>query len=280
MSILVDGVETAAKDASVSLFDTTVLRGHGCFESLRVYGELAYEVNAHMGRLRHSAQALGLPFPDENDLRLWISRMAKENGAGIVRVLLTGGGQAPFGNLPSRCLVFHAPLPVVKAQYRLLPVVAPWHPAGANWELSGVKSISYGPNMAAQQKALSAGFDDALLLGRNQEVLEAPTSAIAWVRDGCLETPALALGILASITRQKVLHAARELGLKVSEGRFVIDELLQADEVMILATSKEVRPVVQVGSHEFAVGIKSVQLLARYQEGVKAECGHLDFSAY
>mgnify|MGYP000108744269 CR=1 FL=1 len=271
--ILVDGVATPPTDAKLSLFDTTVLRGAGCFEALRVYGDTAFEVDAHLERLAHSALALHLPLPDEDQLRAWIADVAAHGRRGIVRVLLTGGGQAPFGDVPSQCIVFHAPMPEVKAEYRLFPVMAPWHPAGANWELSGVKSISYGPNMAAQQRAKREGFDDALLVGRGDEVLEAPTSAVAWVRDGRLQTPALALGILASITRQRVLHAARDLELDVDEGRFVMDDLRAADEVMLLATSKEVRPVVQVGDVDYGVGPFTQQLLEAYRDNVRRECG-------
>ena len=72
------------------------------------------------------------------------------------------------------------PLSEIPFPLSVLPHHAPWHPAGREWELAGVKTLSYAPNLAASRAARQAGYSDALLLS------EAGTERKAgvWVVDG------------------------------------------------------------------------------------------------
>jgi branched-chain amino acid aminotransferase len=120
---------------------------------------------------------------------------------------------------------------------RLLPVVC-----NPSVLLDGVKSLSYAANMLASRKALAAGYDEALLIRSDGIVLEGPTCSIFWVRDGCLRTPALTTGILASITRRVILESQ-----PVEEGEFGLDDALAADEAFLVSTSRLAQPVAAIG---------------------------------
>lgn len=270
--VLIDGAEVASETAALSVFDKTLLRGAGCFEAIRAYGGRAFAADAHLERLERSACSLGLAVPPRARLLSWVARVAEAGGDVVVRVLLTAGS-SDVAWAPPRTVVLWEPLPDVPDALRLWPVAAPWHPAGAEWELAGVKSLSYAPNMAAQRRAQAHGADDALLVGRGGEALEAPTASVAWVKGGVLETPALKLGILDSITRRVVLEEALRLELPVVEGTFPLSRVEEADEVMILATTKEVRPVVAVGERSFAPGAVTARLEEAYRERVRRETG-------
>jgi branched-chain amino acid aminotransferase len=70
-------------------------------------------------------------------------------------------------------------------------------------------------------------------------VLEAPTSTIFWVSfDGVLLTPALDVGILESITRDRIVRE-----LHVEEGAFKVEDLRGAHEAFLASTVREVQPV-------------------------------------
>jgi branched-subunit amino acid aminotransferase/4-amino-4-deoxychorismate lyase len=155
------------------------------------------------------------------------------------------------------------PLPPALGALRLLPVAAPWHPAGRPWELAGVKSISYAPNLAASRRAAAAGFDDAVLVGDGGVVLEGPTFSVGWVSGGVLRTPSLDLGILESITRRVVMELA-----PLEEVVAGIDDLLAADEVFAMSTLKEVTPVVAVGDRTVGPGPVTARLRQRVAEAV------------
>jgi branched-subunit amino acid aminotransferase/4-amino-4-deoxychorismate lyase len=251
--VLIDGQAVDAAVASVSVFDTAILRGFGCFESLRSYGGVAFRQRQHLDRLERSAGALGLRLPERDDMDGWVADRASIGDCGV-KVVATGGTGEPGPRGGSRFIVFAEPLPEVDATVSLLPVAAPWHPDGATSELTGAKTLSYGPNLAARRRAHDEGYGDALLIGRSGHVLEGPTNTIAWVIDGVVETPELGLGILASVTREAVIDVAAEIGVEVREGRFPLARIVGADEAMSLSTFREVQPVTRIGASPKPVG--------------------------
>jgi branched-subunit amino acid aminotransferase/4-amino-4-deoxychorismate lyase len=264
MTVLVNGV--VEPDGLISVFDPMVIRGDGCFEAVRSYGGRLFQLRPHLERLANSARALGIPLPAMADLTAWSERVALDGGDCSVRIL------ASSGKPDSHPLVVVLSLPIepMPESLRLRSVPAPWHPAGAEWELSGIKTLSYAPNMAATRVATADGYDDALLIGRGGEVLELPTSSIAWVVDGVLETPALGLGILASITRRVVLDLCDELGIEVRDGTWSVDRLDEAREVMALSTVREVMPVVAVDDRRYGIGPTTAKLAVAYRDSALA----------
>lgn len=247
MSIWIDGRPTP--QGSVSVLDQTFQRGDGCFEALRSYRGRLFDIDGHLDRLERSCRALVLPMPARTDLVEWLERAAADGGDCVVRLILTRGPSGGSGH----AVVITEPLPDRPTAFRLATVEAPWHPAGRDWELAGVKSVSYAPNMAASRSARRAGAHDALLVS-DSVVLEGPTFSVGWVVDGMLETPSLDLGVLASVTRRHVIRLAGNLGIPVMEGRWSLARLEDASEVMVWSTIKEVSPVESVDGLVFELG--------------------------
>jgi branched-chain amino acid aminotransferase len=111
--------------------------------------------------------------------------------------------------------------------------------------LNGVKSLSYAANMQASRIAQARGADEAMLVRPDGIVLEAPTSTVFWVTDGTLRTPSLDVGILASITRDRLIRE-----LDVEEGAFSLDDLLGASEAFLASTVREVQAISMVDETE------------------------------
>ena len=273
--VLVDGEPTEPADASISVFDMGLRRGYGCFEAVRSYSGFIFKLNDHLDRLEHSAAKLGIELPLRRDVADWAADRAAVGGDCVIRIIVTGGLEQPGAErVPrngSRVIVFAHELPDQPRTLRVLPVDAPWHPDGTASELTGAKTLSYAPNVAARQVARTAGFDDALLLGRSGTVLEGPTFGVAWVRANTLETPGLGLGILASITRATVIQIAREASIEVNEGAFPVQRLVAADEVIALSTVREVVPITQIGDHMFPEGPITARLAERYRTMTRAD---------
>jgi branched-subunit amino acid aminotransferase/4-amino-4-deoxychorismate lyase len=161
-------------------------------------------------------------------------------------------------------VVIHHPLPTLRPSVRLWPVTAPWHPAGRGWRLAGAKTLSYAPNTSATREAIAAGFDDAVLVSEDGTVLEGPTFSVAWVVDGVVETPPLALLILESITRRVVLECAAEEGMEVRQTMTGLARLAVATETMVWSTVREVTPVTAVGERTYPAGEVSRRLLEAF----------------
>ncbi|MEX1004630.1 MAG: aminotransferase class IV [Acidimicrobiia bacterium] len=256
MITLVDGI----RQDVLAVTDSTIVRGDGVFEAVRSYGGRVFALEDHLERLALSAVAMGIPLPDDGRIGSWARSVGAEGGEGIVRIIVGRGDAVPGMSGEQRIVVIHHPVPFTPATLRIRPWPAPWHPAGRPWELAGVKTTSYAPNLAATRMAARDGFDDALLVSFDDIVLEGPTFGVAWVTEGVITAPELDLGILDSITRRRVLALASAEGLSVETGRFGIHALDEADEVFAMSTVKEVTPVISVGEREFVVGPVTARL--------------------
>jgi branched-chain amino acid aminotransferase len=257
VACLVDGVETD----HLVVTDSAVVRGYGCFEAIRSYQGRLFRLGDHLDRLERSAAAMGISVPDRHLLTFWITKLTENQGTCVVRVILTAGGALPGVTEPGRCIVLRHGLPEPRDAVRLMPVVAPWHPAGRPWELAGIKTTSYAPNLAAGLVAREAGFDDALLMSDERIVLEGPTFSIGWVADGTVYTPSLRLGILESVTRRVLL----ELWPGITEVEAPLELVESADEVFAMSTIKEVTPVIALGTRSYSIGPVTRRLAQRLE---------------
>lgn len=271
MRVIIDGVVHDAASAAISVFDWAFIRGFGVFEVVRVYQRSLFRLDDHLDRLEKSAAALAIPAPDRTALGADMARLAAANGDGQVRVILSGGGRDPLQEATPRTVVMWEPLPFAPTRVKVLPMVAPWHPATTESGFPGVKWTSYAPNMVATDRARRLGYDDAMLLTTDGVVLEGPTFSFAWVHRGRIETPSLDLGILPSITRDVVLECCARMRLPVDEGHYPIERVLTAEEVLALSTVKQVVPVERVGDHAVPGGPVSFQLATAFADVVAAE---------
>jgi len=238
---------------------------------MRSYDGRIFRLDEHLRRLAGSAERMGIPLPERADLARWCRDSAEAAGDGVVRLLVSGGTDLATPGFESRVVVFAEQLADVPEILSVQVRPAPWHPDGRSSELTGAKTLSYGPNVAAGMAARREGFDDALLVGRSGAVLEGPTYSVAWVVDGTLDTPALDLGVLPSITRSAALEVAAASSIPVREGSFPLDVVLAADEVLAMSTLREIRPIGRVDGRVFSVGSVTQELMAGFRELVATE---------
>ena len=229
--------------------DEALLRGRSVFETVHVYGGRPFRLDEHLARLAASAGRVRLPPPDADEC----SRLADE----VIGACSSESGLALRLYWTGRTLVATAgpidpELESLRARGLRLVVVA-WS-AGA---LASAKSMSYAENMGAQDAAVAAGADDALLVAHDGTVLEAPTANVFWREGDRLLTPSLELPILAGVTRAAVIELARG---EVEEGVFPLERLLGADELFLCSSIREVMPVSAVDGTTFDLGPKTHEL--------------------
>ena len=230
----VDGEILSRDKAMVPAADDGLLRGDGVFEVIRLYEGRPFALGEHLDRMERSAAAIDLPL-ERAVFESEIAALLAEFGSGDaqLRLVVTRGG---------RRLAFTERLPPYAEKDKIGLATFTYAPSVL---LNGVKSLSYAANMKAIRDAEAQGADDAILIRPDGIVLEAPTSTIFWASDGRLRTPALQAGILASITRDRIVGE-----LDVEEGEFQLDELLGADEAFLASTVREVQAVAAVDGRE------------------------------
>ena len=111
----------------------------------------------------------------------------------------------------------------------------------------------YVNSIMAKREAVSAGYDEALLLDAQGYVSEASGENLFMVAGGVLYTPSPS-SILKGITRDAVMRIATDDGLKVVEERLTRDELYIADEAFFTGTAAEVTPIREVDDRTIGTG--------------------------
>lgn len=257
-------------EAKVSVFDRGFLYGDSIYEVLRTYGGRPFEVEAHLARLAHSAERIGLaPLPwdavrtaAEIDRTLAAAEPALPDpgaapwnvGERYVRVVMTRGsgelGLDPALAAAPLALVIVTPLQAPPARAYAdgvkVAIVGVQQPSPRAVDPSA-KTGAHLPHVLAVREARAAGAHEALLLDAEGFVTEGSSSNVFAVSGGTLRTPPLAAGILAGVTRGVVLGLARAEGVPVEEVPLRPSALAGADEVFITSTMREIVPVTRLG---------------------------------
>jgi branched-chain amino acid aminotransferase len=106
-------------------------------------------------------------------------------------------------------------------------------------------AASYLGPMLAKRRALGEGFDEVVLLDSEGHLAEAPTANVFAARGGVLTTPPLHR-VLAGITRDCILALARAEGIEAREEHLRPEQLADADEAFLTATSLPIQAIASV----------------------------------
>ena len=224
--------------------DEAVVRGTAAFETIRVRRGAAVLLDKHVERLERSSLALRLPAPaGAHELARQAIEAAGADEAAL-RLFRT----------TATLVATVAPLPPGLEALRIRGLTLITIRVAAHGLLTGIKSTSYGANMAAVAEAERRGAEDALFVGEGEIVLEATTSNVWWREGDVLTTPSVAAGVLPGVTRGAVAELARASGYRVREGAFTLPVLLRADEAFTSSAVREIVPVVSIDGREVPRG--------------------------
>lgn len=252
--------------------DLGVSRGESVFETLRLAGGRPAFLDLHLARLARSADRVGIDLPPGWELLAQTAAQAYGEADGMLRLTCSKGpaGGAPVGF----ALASPVPAETVRGREQGVTVVTlslgvPADlRAGAPWLLGGVKSTSYAVNMASLRAAEAQGAQDAIWVSLDGQVLEAPTSTVAWVSEGVLVTPpADEVGTLPGTTAHVVLGLSP---VPVEVRRGTVEELRAASEVLLLSSVRGVAPVVRLDGRDLPVGPVTASLRTAVEQAVRA----------
>ncbi len=253
--IYLNGSITGPEEAKISIFDRGFLYGDSVYEVIRTSHGRLVDLERHLARLYKSAAALALNPPAESVLRAAIidTLAAAENSESYVRLVVTRGS----GEVGLDTALATEPTTLVIAKPLVLPTEAMYQNGVAvrlvNVQRTSakamdpsVKSGNYLNNIMALSEAKRAGAYEAIMCDRDGLLAEGSSSNVFFVEGQRLLTPNLSVGLLAGITRQRVLELAEELGMVVEQGRFGPDRLRDAPEAFLTSSIRGVLPIAEV----------------------------------
>lgn len=148
---------------------------------------------------------------------------------------------------------------------------SPWRrpdPQTAPTEAKGAPLYAIGT--LARDRALSAGFDDALLLDWRGFLAKA-SGANLFFRQGDLLLTPRTVSALTGITRATVIGLAKAEGLRALEADLESAWLDRAEEAFLTGTAAEIVPVVEALGRAWQPGPATAALSARYLALVRAD---------
>jgi len=238
--------------ARVAVNDRGFQYGDGFFETLRAEEGRPQFLEAHLLRLKASAQAFRLPFPEDVPWEARLGELLGANGLtqGLarVRVQLTRG-LAPGLGLPKEgrpTLVIWAgryDLPAPEEYGAGWPVVV--FPERRTTFLGRHKSLNYLFYLAARQYALDQGAKEALVLEADGAVSEGAATSLIYLHRGKLWTPAAA-SALPGVTVGLLAVGLARLKVPLQEKRTPLSRLAGAAGVWLANSLLGLMPVAAI----------------------------------
>ncbi|MFY9556863.1 MAG: aminotransferase class IV [Blastocatellia bacterium] len=245
-------------DAAESRLAPTVagaLYGWGVFTTLRILDGKPVALERHWKRLMQHADKAHLAVPlDLKGARRAMDKVVSANSIrqGRARLTLLKGDAGSWRVEPgaeTELLIFTSP-EAPRAQVNWTLTLSPYRVLSTAL-LAGVKQTAMLENLFALEEARSRGFNEGVLLNERGEIVSATAANIFWVQGDEVFTPGLATGCVAGITRHFVHEIAARWKLHLVEGSFPVQRLLEAREVFLTSTAREVALVASFDAREY-----------------------------
>ena len=264
MKVYLNGTFVPRARARVSVFDHGLLYGDGVFEGIRSYRGRIFKLHEHVDRLFESAHTIMLAIPrTKPQLAEIVKQSLRVNRLrdAYIRLVVTRG-EGDLGLDPRKCkrpTVFAIadkirlyPPSLYERGLALITVATQRNvPEALNPQ---IKSLNYLNNILAKIEAITAGYEEAILLSHSGYVTECTGENIFLVKGGRLLTPPPYVGVLRGITRQTVMALGHQQRLHVQEELLTRHDLFNADEVFLTGTAAEIVPVVKIDGRVIGAG--------------------------
>ena len=238
-------------EASISLADRSIFFGDGVYDCMIGKNGKVYQEAEHISRLRNCSTKI---FLELNFSDAYISK--------IIKKLIELSGYETY-------IVYIAVSRYAKirkhyisdfSRSNLLITITEHQLASENesislkscedirYQMCNIKTLNLLPSVLAAKTAEENGYDEAVFL-RNGSVTECSHSNVAILKNGEIITHPTGKFILPGITRDNLIRAAQKLSIPVLEKEFGYQDLIDADEVLVTATTSFIRRVSRVDNN-------------------------------
>lgn len=236
-----NGELVPAAEARISVFNPAIYGAWGVYESLQLANGVMFEPLAHLRRLAHSAEVVGLPLPaDLRTIRTWMQVAARQYDQpdATLRLFVLGPDN---GGDPVAYIWAQPPNRFPPAFYTSGATAITFE---ARRFLPEAKSLNALASFMAQRAARNAAVHEALLY-HTGNLTEGSNSNLFAVIHGRVLTPPRA-EVLSGVTRDIVIRLAQENGVVLEEGELPQAGIGGWQECFITSTSRHVMPVTSI----------------------------------
>ena len=266
--VFLNGDFMPIEDAKISPLDRGFLFGDGIYEVIPSYFGKMVGFQGHINRMNDGLKEIGieLNWSDEQWKSLCedlVTKNADENNSplGLYLHVSRGADTKRFHAFPENvaptvfAMAFDIPLPKKPDLDTVGKGYALTSTEDLRWQRCHIKSTALLGNVLHFQQGYEAGSQETLLFNASNELTEASASNIFMVKDGVISTPIQDNQILPGITRRLVLDIlAKDGTLTVEERNISLEEAINADELWITSSSKEIAPITMLDGKPVGTG--------------------------
>jgi len=249
------------EEAKVPVWDRGFVFGDSVYEVFRMYQGRCWLEVEHLARLKRSLGELDFAPHDLSRMMERAYETIRVSGIkeGTLYVQITRGvapRSHPFPHppVPPTEVIIVRPYddgPTARLRESGVPMIS--HP-DLRWKRCDIKSTNLLANVLAIETARRAGAYEAVLIDAQGFVTEATHTSLLWVREGRLEGTPEGHEILPGMTRQLVLRLIGSLDISFKGAHVNLNELKAADELILVATTTEVVPVIELDGAPIGTG--------------------------
>jgi len=266
------------ENLTMPILDRAVYFGDGVYDATYGRNKTPFALDDHLDRFYSGCGKLEIPFDfDRKELDALLRMLCREldedgdfmlywqvsRGTGIRQHIFPTTEQSK----PNLLIMIYEKQ--VMPFSRTLKLIAQ---PDIRFQLCHIKTLNLIPSVLANQRAKEASVDEAVF-HRDGIVTECAHSNVHILKDGTFRTHPLDCHILPGVTRKHLIQFCGELGISVDERAFTLDELMNADEIIVTSCGTLCNSVTEIDG--LAVGGKDPTTLKRLQEayGTRFELG-------
>ncbi len=263
--------------AVIPVSDRGLQYGDGLFETIEVIDSRPVFLDAHLQRLDSGCQRLQIPSPDKKVLLAEVRQLCANQKTAVLKIILSRGsggrGYLPPEALnPSRIISLH-PKPDYPDHFYESGVNTRVCQTrlGINPLLAGIKHLNRLEQVMARLEWHDQAINEGIMLDIENHVVEGVMTNVFLVKNSVITTPVIHGAGVKGIVRQIVILLAEKQGIKLTEEKITLDELLNSDEIFLTNSIVGIWPVKTIDQHAFQVGsitrkIRSLFLEYKLQE--------------
>lgn len=226
------------EEMMIPMNDRVCYFGDGVYDATYCSNHVIYLIDEHIDRFYNSASMLKIEIPcTKAELRdLLYEMVRKVDGDGLFVYWQVTRGTAmrshAFPDVPANLWIMIKPMTLRDMSRR----VGLTETEDTRFLHCNIKTLNLLPSVMANQKAVERGCYETVF-HRGEIVTEGSHSNIHILKDGALITHPTDCYILPGIARRHLILACQALGLAVEERPFTMDELRDADEVLVTSST-------------------------------------------
>ena len=254
------------EEMTIPMNDRAVYFGDGVYDATYAVNHVIFALEDHLDRFYRSFSKLEIPFSMKREevakvLQDLVDRVDDKDALMVYWQTTRGTGMRShvYPDGPANLLVTIRPVPLtpIGETFKLITI------EDNRFLLCDIKTLNLIPSVMAAQRAKEAGCHEAVF-HRGETVTECAHSNVSIIKDGAFRTAPLTNLILPGTARKHLVALAEEVGMSAIEKAFTVDELMDADEVIVHSSGTLCNAATEIDGKK--VGGRAPELLKKLQD--------------